>query len=403
MFFKIKFFVVVFLSLLILSCGVKKAPISKYKKITIRNKAITEAKSNDYLIKKNYSSVFEENALDTILVFKNNTVICRFLCHFDSKYGFKKIDGNNIMIKNEKGEILQIDSLAIKDYEQNNFNKKVYFDGYYALPFLERTYNEKGVLKKFILNNQNFYDSLATEYYDNGLLSELRLYGNVQRTYYATGILKYNKVNNSYYDSIGRLETRIVNNNQVNYYKNGIIVKIKKDTSILGNSIQEENLFYANGILKSIGFYHKGIPCSTWYYYDEKGVLKKTEKLTDIIKYPISQGNELAPSMMVIEENQVTQNPRKYGYDLNNDLLDLIKTFKASKSDIKKLNGRYVISFKIEERGKPDFNALFGVNKQLLESSIKALILEKGSWNPYKINGKPVNCEYEIEFEIADK
>lgn len=376
--------------------GNKSYPLSEFKYISFLELTFTQPSNKEYEYINKYALKFSKNLLDTIIVLKNSKPICNFLCKFQSTDGLKEIIGDKIVIKNEKGSIIQIDSIVPFDSYIHE-RKKEYFNAYFAIPVWERTYFGNGLPKNIKIKNSILNDSITLDFFDNGILNEERHHGSSLKKYYKTGVLKYFEDNYAkcHYDSLGRLE-KVISNKKITYYQNGIISKILLDTIILNNDIQLEKMYYDNGVLKRIAYYSGQKPVGTWEYFNFKGILIKSEIKSKIIKTQGKIPKELIEDVRIYEYI----NRKPFNGERELELQAFIKNIYLSETNICKLKGRYVISFKVDSLGKANDIKLFGLNKYLIDNLIVNEIEKYIRWGRYWKKERYIDCEYEIQFYI---
>lgn len=219
-----------------------------------------------------------------------------------------------------------------------------------------------GVLKQQVISDQSGNDSLTVDWNEAGILSSKKLWG-VTTTYYPDGVIKSR-----------RFDTTIVRH---------------------VNCLKE---YYSTGILRSVKYFIMDTPVHIWRYYNEEGVLARTERKRPVASIAYETGVVEAPPPPQIFRyvEQMPDFPGKEKYFSSN----LEAVLCSSRATLKK---SYQVKFLIAADGTVTFKNVEGINSKAIEEGLKAMFASMPQWRPGKLNGMRASIVVLMEITVRDK
>ncbi len=183
-------------------------------------------------------------------------------------------------------------------------------------------------------------------------------------------------------------------NDERTYYPDGVLQTHRYDTSGPVGYCHKE--FHSNGALKLVAFFQEGEPAGTWRHYGEDGRLLRTEKMKraiDSLMYGVVEAAPPPPQIYTIVD-QMPEARGDFGAMLAPQLAQVLCRSREP------LDGKYFVTFIIDEAGKVVMSGLKGQNAAAIEPDLKSVFAALPAWKPGRFNGRAVRTKMAVPFLV---
>lgn len=273
-------------------------------------------------------------------------------------------------------------------YPDGNPARFVKYDNRNGNEFVVREWYANRFPRSYRIKNRWESDSVTVKWDSTGVLREQtdRLFS---RIYFPDGVLqKKTTVSGTY--------------RRWDFYESGIPESISCDTVIAGAACREQRTFYPNGILKSVEYYSKGLPCLTWSFYTAEGILKNRIQKGPVV--PVGVGVVVpeaidAPEMFIYVEQspEYPGGESAFRKEMDKRMAELLCNSQT------KIAGSYTLRFRVSETGEAVFEGLEGMNAGNLANSFAGLFRGMPKWKPGKQNGHAMAVYFAADVQVKEK
>lgn len=347
---------------------------------------------------RNYELRYD-NGSGRVTATKDGRVITRFLM----KHG--GIEGPAYIEYDQQGEVSMIDSI---DHKKGKHQKTYpgYFISYsvfsstlfyktglpskttfYSLvtgnDSLVKAWYRNGFPKSMDIRNRRGQDSVLTKWDSTGILRET-VTGSHTCRYYPGGILQTK-----------RTRVRMQNSR---FFPEPEHPSKKQDTLLDYVWCEQEQNFYPDGVLQSIGYYNSGKRCLTWNYYNPQGKFERnTNEGPALNLKPVLTA---APERISDFLNPVELRPEfPGGQQKLYQYMHLALADVLCKSDVV-LHGSYNITYTVDKTGQASFISTDRQDTGNLPQLLKPVFEAMPAWKPGMYQSTAARTEFVMELII---
>jgi|GEM_PF-3631915 len=273
-------------------------------------------------------------------------------------------------------------------YPNGNPARFVKYDNRNGNEFVVKEWYANRFPRSYRIKNRWESDSVIVRWDSTGVVRELtdHLFSQI---YFPDGVLqKKTTVSGTY--------------RRWDFYENGILESVARDTVIAGAACREQRTFYPSGILKSVEYYSKGLPCLTWSFYTTEGLLKNRIQKGPVV--PVGEGMVVPEAIEAAEIFVYVEQCPEYpgGESIFRKEMDkrLEELLCNSKTE---LAGAYRLHFRVGEAGEAVFVGLEGMNAGNLANSFAGLFRSMPKWKPGKQNGHATTVYFAMDVNVKEK